>query len=277
MRRRELLACALGGTVAFGHGWLTGRTGRGRGRAVMLFAADLAAHLVYGLDADAFVRFRTRIERPVQLLGPRTRQGAVSVVSAGASLDEGPFESIEIDLEGEIVSRVECAPPRRGPRRVEAFESGRDRGPILDVASSRDPRKCWLLRASGATDPARGSRLERWVRPAEGGRWRRAFLFELPFSARVLVEHGGAAWVAGDRVCTLQVVRNDGRTVLRRTLPDADGVEAIAPAPSASGGGVWLAACGAIVRVNRLGRRMPGQGGFAHLISLRTSPRPDVW
>ncbi len=51
-------------------------------------------------------------------------------------------------------------------------------------------------------------------------------------------------------------------------LVGADGVEDALAIPEGMGGGVWLAACGALVRLDGGGRRRPGQGGFAHLVSL---------
>ena len=276
IRRRELLACALGGSLVLGHGCLDGRLGSARPGVPALFAADVAAHMVYGLDADAFICSQTRIQRPVQIRCARTVRGAVSVLSAGESLTDGPYEAVELGATGEILAREPCAAPSAWPRRISAFEWSRDGGLIAAMAPARHPHKRWLLRARKGAQVEGSNRLERWVRHSQGARWRRAFLFELPFTARDVVEHAGAAWVAGDRVCEVRMIRNDGSTALRRRIPDADGVEAIIPASRASGGGIWLAACGAIVRLDHLGRRMPGQGGFAHVVSLRSSPRPDA-
>lgn len=141
----------------------------------------------------------------------------------------------------------------------EPFEDG-----ILRVRADRGGEAAWVLRET------KGScRIERWAPGGAGhGAWVKAMGRTLPFEARALAPTGRGAWVAGYRIPI--ALRIDGEGDLRREveLVGADGVEDALAVPEGMGGGVWLAACGALVRLDRGGRRRPGQGGFAHLVSL---------
>lgn len=267
--RRELLACALGTAAAVVSGGSRGRIASIGAGPVALWAADRAGHAVYGLDADGIVRARVPVTAPVRL-GP----GGSWVLSAVDARADGHYQIVRLGADGRRHAPIPAARPAEQDPPPGIPAAG-----LVRVARPRDANKVWLLRNPSAASSRPLARptdtaLERWVRHRGSSTFRRAFLFELPFSARALTEHRGCVWVASDRACNVWVVRHTGETIIKRFFPDADGVEAIVPASDASGGGAWLAACGSLVRVDRWGRRLPGQGGFAHLVDLAEAQDP---
>ena len=100
------------------------------------------------------------------------------------------------------------------------------------------------------------------------GGWVQRSSWPLPFAARALAPIDGGVWVAGYRVAVARKVARSGAVLREVALEGSDGVEDALAIPPRLGGGVWLAACGALVRLDERGRRQPGQGGFAHLVSL---------
>ena len=80
--------------------------------------------------------------------------------------------------------------------------------------------------------------------------------------------------MAGARIPAARWVSWWGRAEVRVTFDDLDGVDDLLGVPSERGGGVWLAAGGALARLDASGRRRPGQGGFAHLVSLALERSP---
>lgn len=242
------------GRLASGAGarrlWRGGGRARRAGAAdrVALWAADRAGHAVYGLASDGAVLQRFEVRAPMEV---RSAPGSgCRVHSALEGRLDGPsgwFEWTGSRLRGSSV------PP------AEATTDG-----IVRVKPDGSGEGAWVLRGPGAS-----SRIERWVGPeAERGPWSRRMIWPLPFEARAVAPSGAAAWVAGFRTPVALLIHREGGVLREVELSGADGVEDALAIPSALGGGVWLAACGALVRLDPRGRRLPGQGGFAHLVSL---------
>ena len=134
----------------------------------------------------------------------------------------------------------------------------------------------WLLISEASENPRRtlanaGEFLERWVQTGTPARWQRAFRMRLPWEARALASRESGVWVGAARRGALRFYGHDGSLFVNEELSDADGVEALAAAQSRSGGGVWAVAGGAVVRLRWDGHRLPGQGGFAHLVMVRVA------
>lgn len=212
-------------------------------REVAVWVQDQAAHAAFGLDEDGIVvTRRDRIPEP-----------CAAPLPVPASWDLGGLT-------------------RSLGTQVVALEVDREWW-------GRARPGCWMLlrgelSEAAAALPQQGRFLERWVRTGRPLRWRRAFRIALPWTSRALASHPAGVWVAADRMCVLRFVSHSGQHRMERRLLDANGVDALACAGDASGGGVWAAAGGALVRLDRHGGRMPGQGGFAHLSMVRVAWSP---
>ncbi|MEM6566808.1 MAG: hypothetical protein AAF957_00260 [Planctomycetota bacterium] len=260
-QRREIAGLIAG--AALGAEWPP-LLARPRAGPVALWAADRAGHGVFGLDADGFVALRTTVVAPERVSA--APGGACFVDARPGGRRDGPRARWLVRADGSI-SPVE-RPRSASSATLEGWEDalGAHELPIVAATRSRPAgsRRVWVLRSATS---AGASRLERWSRGPDRT-WRRAFLFVLEFSARALAGARGDVWVVGDRVPRVLLATRRGRVVLSRTLPDLDGADALLSASRASGGGVWIAAGGAIARLDRTGRRLPGQGGFRHVVSL---------
>ncbi|MEM9381671.1 MAG: hypothetical protein AAGB93_17075 [Planctomycetota bacterium] len=237
-----------------------------------LWAADRAGHGVYGLDADGFVVVRATVVAPVRVTtGP---DGGCFVDAHPDGRRDGPRARWLVRASGSVSGPLRDSSELAAPGVGWRAAVGAHALPIVATTRRRaaSPSRTWVLRSS--TDAGR-SRLERWCRGADA-RWRRAFLFHLDFSARALAGSRGDVWVAGDRVPRTLLATRTGRIVLAGSHPDLDGADALLAASTRSGGGVWIAAGGAIARLDRRGRRMPGQGGFRHVVSLAAARAPPV-
>lgn len=225
-----------------------GRGGRGAPERVALWAADRAGHAVYGLDVDGALLQRVEVHAPMEV---RAAPGSGCFIHSALE-GRRAGRSRWVEWTG---SRLQGIPQLPG----EPVEDG-----ILRVRADRGGEGAWLLRA------ATGScRIERWT-PGGAGRdaWAKEMGRTLPFEARALAPTGHGAWVAGYRSPLAVLIDGEGDLCREVELVGADGVEDALAVPEGMGGGVWLAACGALVRLDRRGRRWPGQGGFAHLVSL---------
>ena len=298
-------AGVLGGPVSCGGG-APGLLGvRRRRRELALWAADRAGHALYGLGADGAVLLRVPVDAPVEV---RERPGGgCYVLSAVARRRRGPTRWLAWTGEDlrPVRAPISSLSPGPGEEPVgepEAKPGGKP-GAKLGVRPGALPGAWPGARASG--DAAKGAGLRgaggsllalRWSggqvlwalregedgsaalevwRPSGGGAWRRSVRRRLPFAAVALASDGEGAWVAGHRVPSVVRVSAAGRITLRVELEGVDGVEDLLPIPAREGGGVWLAACGALVRLDAAGRRRPGQGGFEHLVSLASAQSPS--
>ena len=275
------------------------------GHALYGLGADGAVLLRVPVDAPVEVRERPGGGCYVLSAVARRRRGPTRwlawtgedlrpVRAPASSLSSGPGE----EPEGEPRAKPEAKP---GEQPEE--QRGEQPGVKLGVGPGASPGAWPGARASG--DAARGTeprgaggtlRALRWSggqvlwalregedgsatlevwRPSGGGAWRRSVRRRLPFAAVALASDGEGAWVAGHRVPSVVRVSATGRITLRVELEGVDGVEDLLPIPAREGGGVWLAACGALVRLDAAGRRRPGQGGFEHLVSLASAQSPS--
>ncbi|MEM9801624.1 MAG: hypothetical protein AAGA20_14955 [Planctomycetota bacterium] len=264
MERRDALGLALGCAASLaGIGHRARPFASRRPGPVALWAADRAGHAVYGLDADALVVLRAAVTAPMRVV--TDGDGACAVESAVESRFDGPRQWLRIDRDGRA-SNLTGPPVRARATSLPGEVGERAPGPVSRWVEERradGSSALWSLATAGRSE----ARLERWVRrPREP--WRRAFLFALPWTARALAARPGGVWVVGDRAPIARFVTSTGRVVIERRFDDVDGADDACIASRASGGGVWIAACGALVRLDRRGRRMPGQGGFAHLASV---------
>ncbi|QDV06256.1 hypothetical protein Poly30_17640 [Planctomycetes bacterium Poly30] len=230
-----IAACTVVLAGPVGRGWLR----PGPARSVELWALDRAAHAAFAIDSDGMVVSRVSVGLEVAV--PKV------VAPARWLLDDW------IDSFGERYVAHAADDPR--------WERARPGAWVL-LRSPDAPR------TSAASLPVGGAFLERWVRRGTPAEWTRAFRIPLEWSARAMASSEEGVWVAAERICALKFSTHAGRPLFERTLADADGVEALCVASTAAGGGVWIAAGGAVLRLDRTGRRLPGQGGFAHLVAL---------
>ena len=251
-------AASLGGTAEQG----------GRER-VALWAADRAGHALYGLGADGAVLRRIEVDAPLEV---RASPGpGCLVLSALDRHRAGPSRWLE--WTGERLRDVsEGSRPQAGATE-SAFQ--RPSSEALTVRTEAGGNGAWVLRGPTGPRPVDPSLLERWDRVARArGGWVQRSSSPLPFAARALAPIDGGVWVAGYRVAVALKVARSGAVLREVALEGADGVEDALAIPPGLGGGVWLAACGALVRLDGRGRRRPGQGGFAHLVSLAAGSPP---
>jgi hypothetical protein len=204
--------------------------------------------------------------------------------------DRGAGADFALDADGIVVARHvhqgTTSPPVAEPLPAELQAALVAEG-IAPIAVELDADRWdrarpagWLL--VGELPPPRrgethrgGQFLERWVLTGSPERWQRAFRLRLPWMARALASESSGVWVGAARSCALRFYGHDGALHVDKELQDADGIEALAIIPQdQGGGGVWAAAGGALVRLNRLGERLPGQGGFAHLVAVKSSDKP---
>lgn len=243
---------------------------------------------------------RQRFERPgaplgwafaafaaVGLLGGGWRGAARALGPGPAALwvrDRGAQTDFALDADGIVVGRRPCldeSVPSVPPLPSGLVEQLASMG-IASVSAALDDREwgrarpaCWLLVAGplalrrGETLSA-GRFLERWVHTGSPVRWQRAFRLRLPWRARALASDEHGVWVGAARRCALRWYGHDGFLHVDEELQDADGIEALAVIPEGGGAGaVWAAAGGALVRLDEDGQRMPGQGGFAHVVAIQ--------
>ena len=270
-RRAALgLMLGLGGTLGLGLG---GRIPRSPGRTA-LWAADRAGHRVLGLDGDGIVTCIVAVTSPVAVQAA-ARPMEWTIYSAVESRPDGPLEQVTVGPEGAILGRRNCTreevplgprvpiePGPAGVQRLWTVQCCGDLGPPAARASERSMR---------LTD-AKPQHLCRWV--GRRGKWQRAFNIPLPFRTRAIAPMQGGVWVGDEARCRLWFVNRQGCVVIRRSFHDADGIDALLAASPESGGGVWVAAGGAILRLGREGDRLPGQGGFLHVVDLCSAVTP---
>lgn len=258
------LMLGLGGTVGLGLG---SRIQASPG-TLALWVADRAGHRVFGLDDDGIVRCSFPVAAPV-VLRPRGASGLWAVQSAAQSRPDGPMEELIFGVEGVVLARRPW--PAGGLRE---WTQGHP-GPDVPQPEPGEPGHLWTVQNAGhLTEPTlfdlapQGvvQHLCRWLR--RGGTWERAFHLQLPFRTRAFAPGSGGVWVGDEERCRLWFVTRRGSLAIDKYCRDADGIDALSIASRASGGGVWAAAGGAIVRLDRRGSRMPGQGGFLHVVDL---------
>ena len=301
----------LGGTPRAGRanrGW--GFLGRESERPA-LWAADRAGHALYALAADGAVLRRIEVDAPLEVR--TSRGGGCLVLSALDRCCAGPARWLEWTgsglrevPEGLRLPGVEASAPfRREPDETLTIRrsAGGDEAWVLRGGSAPIAIERWerVTLPDRVTLPERVTLPDRLTlpgrvalpdredlpEPREGrsrgigkgqqgrsrGDWVLRMSSPLPFTARALAPVEGAVWIAGDRVAQARLVARSGAVLRDVTLEGADGVEDALAIPKTMGGGVWLAACGALVRLDVRGHRQPGQGGFAHLVSLAAGPQ----
>lgn len=274
--RREVFGAAAGAALALaGIGHRAALSRRPAAGPVALWAADRAAHAVYGLDADGLVVLRCPVVAPVDVSAEVG--GTCMVISASDARSAGVRTCRRIAADGAHPAPLSAVAPRIAPSQAWASIVGHGALPIVDATqptSGGGTTYVWILRSAERD----ACRLERWVLPRirqraspEANRWVRAFLLTFPWSARALAGTRSGVWLIGARLPEVRFVTSTGRVVISRRLDDLDGSDAAIAAHPESGGGVWIAACGALARLDRTGRRMPGQGGFAHLVALASA------
>lgn len=251
--RRALLGAALGAALTLGVARCRGRIGARAPGEVAIWAADRAGGQVVGLDADGLVRCVADVPAPVALRQPgggrrRVRRSGGGATSFGAA----------------IVAVSASASRRSGPRRDVVLDAG---GRILwsgptwcgsDAREQVQAPKGW--RCGGEAERAR---LERIV---DG---RRVFSIQLDFPVGGLASAPAEGlWVASARSARVVRLTGTGRVVLDVEAMGEAGCDAVLAATPEEGGGVWVGAGGALLRFDRHGRRLPGQGGFWHLCAL---------
>lgn len=244
--RRAVLGALAGAAVTLGVGRARGRIGsRGPG-PVAFWAADRAGHRVAGLDADGLRRVSLEVPAPVGLRAPDPRRPperwpvALVVVSACHGTRRGPRQDWYVDAEGGVVGA--------GP--VEWASS-----PLERMA---DPPG-WTVLTSAASGRTRLIRR---------GRRGVAFTLGIPFPAGAVAPAPGGLWLACARTGRTLRVSDTGRVLVETRASGSCGADAVLAASAGEGGGAWVACGGALLRFDREGRRMPGQGGFEHLVAL---------
>jgi len=274
--RREVFGAAAGAALALtGIGHRATLSRRPAAGPVALWAADRAGHAVYGLDADGLVVLRCPVVAPVDVIAEVG--GTCVVVSAPEGRSAGIRTCCRVTGDETLPAPLFAAAPRMTPSQAWGSIVGQNALPIVGATqptSEAGTTSVWILRSAERD----GCRLERWVlprtrhrAPSEASRWVRAFLLTFPWSARALAGTRSGVWLVGARVPEVRFVTSTGRVVISRRLDDLDGSDAAIAAHRESGGGVWIAACGALARLDRTGRRLPGQGGFAHLVALASA------
>lgn len=171
-----------------------------------------------------------------------------------------------VGVQGEVVAHAQGELAWGAPR-ADATHAPRDRLPrgveALAIALDDDGGGAWVLgRTLG------GTALGRW-HLAGSGAPKRVWLRTFEFAPGALAATPrGEAWLADAREPRVIALTRDGRVrVWRRNLP-GEGVE---DALATAGGGAWLAACGALLRIGPDGASLPGQGGFGHLVALASA------
>ncbi len=229
-----LVAFAI--TASLGGGWRAIVRVRGPGPA-SVWVRDRAARADFGLDADGIVVVRRGHQSPAEPVASTPLPPGLA-----AALAKRAVEPI-----GAALDRP-------------SWERARPAGWIL-VGELPPPRR-------GETHRG-GQFLERWVFTGTPQCWQKAFRLRLPWRAKALASDKDGVWVGAARRCALRFYGHDGALHVDKELMDADGIEALAVVPRSQGeGGVWAAAGGALVRLGRDGKRLPGQGGFAHLVAV---------
>lgn len=223
---------------AAGGGWRALARGAGPG-PVAVWVRDRAAHVDFGLDGDAIVVAR------------RPHVGVLEPTSPAALPSE-----LGVQLAAGHVKWIAAALDHSG------WDRARPGGWLLVGGPTGNPRRAMV---------DAGEFLERWVLTGSPPCWQRAFRLRLPWEARALASCESGVWVGAARRCALRFFAHDGALRVDEELLDADGIEALTLAPYGGGGGVWAAAGGAVVRLAKDGRRLPGQGGFAQLVAIETA------
>ncbi len=253
--RRGLLGAALGMTTTFALARARGRIGsRGPGD-IAFWAADRAGHRLHGIDADGLLRAFVDLPAPVAMRRPERCRPfeeapvALVVTSASEGRRDGPRRDWRIGAEGKVLS----VGPERPPGDPRDVSEGRVRAP--------DGWKLSSLREEGAPR-AVAHRLTRL------GRRGPAFHLAIPFPVGAIAAGSTGLWLAGARTGRALSVSWTGRVVVDVRAPGSCGADAILGASAGEGGGAWVACGGALLRFDARGRRMPGQGGFQHLVAL---------
>ena len=221
-----------------GGGWRALNRAVGPGPACV-WVWDLAAHMDFGLDRNGIV-----VERRPHTGSPPPRDAPV----------------LPPELDGEV------SKGRSQPLAAALDEPG----------WGRARPGCWVLLGEPSIASPRVPRadavfLERWVHTGQPQRWQRAFRLRLPWPSRALDSCAEGVWVGAARTCALRFIGHDGNLRAHSEFTDAAGIEALLAVSTAAGGGVWAAAGGALLRLSRDGRRLPGQGGFAHLVTVHAA------
>ena len=261
--RRGLLGALVGASATLVLARGRGRIGsRGPGE-IAFWAADRAGHRVYGVDADGLVCVFVELPAPVAMRRPeRSRPGeaapvAVVVTSAAEGRRDGPRRDWRIGAAGKVLS---VGPERAAGDPLDEFE-GEVRAP-----------EGWRL-SRQADEEAPGVESHRLTRLGRRGP---AFHLAIPFPVGAIADGGAGPWLACARTGRTLGVSGTGRVVVDARAAGTCGADAILGATAAEGGGAWVACGGALVRFDAHGRRMPGQGGFQHLVALmRAGPGAD--
>lgn len=253
--RRGLLGAALGAAATVALARARGRVGsRGPGE-VAFWAADRAGHRLHGLDSAGLVRTSLDLPAPVAMRRPeRSRIGeGPPVALVVTSATEGRWDGLRRDWRIGPAGNVLSVGPERDPGDARgAFEG------LVQVPAG------WALSSmrEGKTPRAATGRLTRL------GRRGPAFHLAIPFPVGAIAEGSACLWLASARDARTLGVSPTGRVVFDAHAPGSCGADAALGASAAEGGGVWVACGGALVRFDSSGRRMPGQGGFQHLVAL---------
>ncbi|MEE2940978.1 MAG: hypothetical protein VX460_11375 [Planctomycetota bacterium] len=253
--RRGLLGVVVGASATFTLAHARGRIGsRGPG-AIAFWAADRAGNRLHGVDSEGLVQASVDLPAPVAMRRPdRSWSGegasvALVVTSATEGRRDGPRRDWRIDARGGVLS----VGPERAPGHPRDELEGRIRTPQGWELSS--PRHEGALRVES----------RRLIRLGRRGP---AFHLAIPFPVGAVAEGEAGLWLACALTGRTLCVTRTGRVVVDARAPGSCGADAVLGATAAEGGGSWVACGGALVRFDARGRRMPGQGGFEHLVAL---------
>ena len=233
-----------------------------------MWVADRGNSALYALDDNAIVVGEVQVERPA---GVRAHgDGGVTVhCDISGSLSSARFDArgrrvlgpVATSLRASAVGEVgQDVPPDPWATHVEATYGGKCSRPVLDARTSAT-RRYWTASQGQAPGHVfvdlwvqRGDECELAIRRIlEGAR------------PHLLAVRGGGVWCVGSKALTVTRLSPRGDVDLVRRVLDAEGVTA---ADLDRRGRLCLATPGAIVRFSSSGKRLPGQGGFAHLIGI---------
>jgi len=263
---RRVAACAALG-VRVGEDWLSAdrRTGAlvvleraGGGRVATLHGAP--SPLAAGVLGEVAAPLAEGVTLPLGFEPACARFGGGRLWVVGTGGEVVALENAHLaDLRAGSRSRAEVRPAA-----VAASDRLAPGARGVRVAPDADGAGAWILARAGP-DTSAGAAIGRWQLDG-GGRARRVWARGFDLEPGALAATGvQAAWITDARARLLVGVGGGGRVgVWRRDLPAAGAEDMLATAD----GGAWIAAGGALLRVDRYGRSAPGQGGFGHLVAL---------